>query len=106
MKNKHEFRFDLEDDFKELYGENYEKINEIRRSLFLSLENEQFEIRMLRNIIQNPLSVSKKEFKEWNKTKDSLLTKFNINPITITKIEFIGGFIKKYHLLKESNKYE
>ncbi|NFF75967.1 hypothetical protein [Clostridium sporogenes] len=96
--NKHKYGYDLESDLKELYGKDYESINEMRNVLFSSLENEPFEIKILRNIIQNPVPISKDELAIWLINKLNIYDKYNIKITTITNIEFIEKFAKKYHL--------
>lgn len=98
MKDTHEFEFDLESNLKQLYGENYEKVNKTREMLFLEMENKPFEIKQLRNIIQNPTPISKEGFDEWRKEKDSLYRKYHNNCDTVFTIEMIDYFIREYHL--------
>lgn len=96
--HKYKYGYNLENDLKELYDEDYENINELRKVLFSNLENERFEIKMLRNIIQNPVPVSEDEFAIWLIQKLNLYDKYNISFTTITNIEFIERFVKKYHM--------
>lgn len=90
--NKHEYGYDITEDMRELYGENYEQINNIRISLAESVLTTSQTMCDLMNIIQKPIPVGKEELDKWVKDKDTFLK-------TVEKqCDLIASFVKDYHV--------
>ena len=98
MLSKHEYGFNLEDDLKALYGESYSEIDDMRKVLFLGMQNEPFEIRQLRNIIQNPVPITYDDFKHWSEDKLKMFNEYSLSYKTIDKVNLIETFFTTYHM--------
>ncbi|MBN3376242.1 hypothetical protein CF087_20615 [Clostridium botulinum] len=90
--SKHKYGYDITKDMKELYGEDYEQINNIRVSLAESVLNTSQAMCNVMNIIQNPIPVKQQELDKWIKDKDVFLK-------TVEKqCDLIASFVKDYHI--------
>lgn len=90
--NKHKYGYDITEDIRELYGENYEQINNIRISLAESVLTTGKTICNLINIIQNPIPIKQEELDKWVKDKDDFLK--NIDK----QCDLIESFAKNFHV--------
>lgn len=103
MKNdNYEYGFDLYEDIKQLYGENYEEINSKRYKLLEGLNNDILEIKLLRNIIQNPVPITREQFNEWVKTKNKIINEYqyDLTLRTIHTLKNIEDFAYVHHVIE------
>ncbi|QDY27041.1 hypothetical protein [Clostridium botulinum] len=89
---KHKYGYDITEDMRELYGKDYEQINNIRVSLAESVLTTGQTMCNLMNIIQNPIPIRQQELDKWIEDKDVFLT--NIN----RQCDLIASFVKEYHI--------
>ncbi|MBD5589354.1 hypothetical protein [Clostridium botulinum] len=89
---KHKYGYDITEDMRELYGENYKQINNIRVSLAESVLTTSQTMCDLMNIIQNPIPVKQQELNKWIKDKDVFLK--NVEK----QCDLIASFVKDYHI--------
>ncbi|HDK7314165.1 TPA: hypothetical protein PTV97_003301 [Clostridium botulinum] len=90
--SKHKYGYDITEDMKKLYGENYEQINNIRVSLAESVLTTGQTMCNLMNIIENPIPVGQRELDKWIEDKDVFLK-------TVEKqCDLIESFVKDYHI--------
>lgn len=90
--SKHEYGYDITEDMRELYGESYEQINNIRVSLAESVLTTSQTMCDLMNIIQNPIPVGQQELDKWIKDKNTFLK--NVEK----QCDLIASFVKDYHV--------
>lgn len=102
MNKEHLYGLNLYDDISHLYGVNCEKINNKRILLFNSLNSNILPINILKNIIQNPVPVSKEEYSEWIGLKNNTLeeNKYDVPLGTVQILGDIEKFVIKYHLIE------
>lgn len=102
MNKNYKYGFNLEEDLKQLYGDNYEYINDKRIKLFKKLEDtEPLKIQQLKRIIQNPIPITNAELKEWKNIKNEILKKYSIKYTTIEILNSIEAFVIKYHIVSD-----
>ncbi|HCL4455173.1 TPA: hypothetical protein N2D10_003200 [Clostridium botulinum] len=90
--SKHKYGYDITEDMKELYGESYEQINNIRVSLAESVLTTSQTMCDLMNIIQNPIPIRQQELDKWIEDKNVFLK-------TVEKqCDLIASFVKEYHI--------
>ncbi|EKS4345116.1 hypothetical protein QB607_003120 [Clostridium botulinum] len=90
--SKHKYGYDITEDMKKLYGEDYERINNIRVSLAESVLTTGQTMCDLMNIIQNPIPIREQELDKWIEDKDVFL--INIK----RQCDLIASFVKEYHI--------
>lgn len=90
--SKYKYGYDITEDMKKLYGEDYERINNIRVSLAESVLTTGQTMCNLMNIIENPIPVEQQELDKWIEDKDVFLT--NIK----RQCDLIASFVKDYHV--------
>lgn len=96
--SEHKYGYNYFDDLKQLYGEDYEEIDNKRYELFSKLENETYEIKLLRNIIQNPVPTVREELIEWVNLREKIIKQYNIKKETIKVLKQIECFVNHYHV--------
>jgi len=90
--SKHEYGYDIEKDMKELYGKDYDLINNIRVSLAESVLTTGQTMCNLMNIIENPIPVEQQELDKWIEDKDVFLKTVE------SQCDLIASFVKDYHI--------
>lgn len=101
MNNDYQYGLDVIEDIRHLYGENYEEINKLRYKLFKSLDGNIHAVQMLRCIIQNPVPITKQQFKEWIEIKNNILkeNQYDLTLRTIHTLRSIEDFVYDYHIV-------
>lgn len=70
------YGLDYEEDIRKLYGKDYKAINNKRFELCDSLNPNVLEVKILRNIIQNPMPITKEQLDEWKNIRDKLINQY------------------------------
>lgn len=84
--------YNLDEDKKELFGENYKEIDKERICLFEEVEGYYFQVRGSNSIIQNPVPIKEEELEEWKARNEEFIKEYKE---TLRKIE---DFVRKNHI--------
>lgn len=97
---EHKYGFNYEEDIRNLYGANCELLSNKRIQLFESFIPNIPEVKALRDIIQNPIPITKDQFEEWCNTKDGLIKKYDYYLSEHDKniLNEIKNFVYVYHV--------
>lgn len=94
------YGFNYEEDIRNLYGVDYELLNNKRIQLFESFTPNVPEAKALRSIIQNPMPITKERWEEWCNIKDNLIKKcgYYLSEHDKNILNEIKNFVYVYHL--------
>ena len=97
---EHKYGFNYEEDIRNLYGANCELLSNKRIQLFESFIPNIPEVKELRDIIQNPMPITKERWEEWCDVKDGLIKKcgYYLSEYDKTILNEIKSFVYVYHL--------
>lgn len=97
----HKYGFDYEEDIRNLYGVNYELLNNKRIQLFESFTPNVPEVKALRSIIQNPMPITKERWQEWCDVKDNLIKMCGcyLSEYDKNTLNEITSFVYVYHVV-------
>ena len=95
----HKYGFNYEEDIRNLYGVNYELLNNKRIQLFESFTPNVPEVKALRSI--NPMPITKERWQEWCDVKDNLIKMcgYYLSEYDKNTLNEITSFVYVYHVV-------